>query len=171
MFCERICKWFKWSWASNEIFLMAKQMVKERQDITGSNCVKGVSGKIIVDENMPSVVWCCWLGGMKGIWPVKNEWWDAGMVICLGQGADLHMVQLISLPLTVFCSRKSKLVLVLLFWYQLTRVVPDKIQTAIKRDGLGFGFGLVTGNSATWGSAYEFIFIFYSNQVKSWEID
>jgi len=29
----------------NEIFLIAKQTVKERQDITGSNCLKGVSGK------------------------------------------------------------------------------------------------------------------------------
>jgi len=29
------------------------------------------------------------LGGRKGIWPVKTEWWDAGMVMCLGQGADL----------------------------------------------------------------------------------
>jgi len=34
----------------NEIFRMAKQMVKERQDITGSKCLKGVSGKVIVDE-------------------------------------------------------------------------------------------------------------------------
>jgi len=30
----------------NEIFRMAKQMVKERQDITGSNCLKGISGKV-----------------------------------------------------------------------------------------------------------------------------
>jgi len=29
---------------------MAKQTVKERQDITGSNCLKGVSGNMIVDE-------------------------------------------------------------------------------------------------------------------------
>jgi len=28
----------------NEIFRIAKQMVKERQDITGSNCLKCVSG-------------------------------------------------------------------------------------------------------------------------------
>ena len=28
----------------NEIFRIAKQLVKERQDITGSNCLKGVSG-------------------------------------------------------------------------------------------------------------------------------
>ena len=34
----------------NEILRMAKQMVKERQDITGSNCLKRVSGKVIVDE-------------------------------------------------------------------------------------------------------------------------
>jgi len=34
----------------NEIFQIAKQMVKERQDITGSNCLKDVSGKVIVDE-------------------------------------------------------------------------------------------------------------------------
>jgi len=26
---------------------MAKQMVEERQDITGSNCLKGVSGKVM----------------------------------------------------------------------------------------------------------------------------
>jgi len=54
------------------------------------------------------------------------------MVICLGRGADLHMSQLMPLPLTISCSRKSRLVLVLPFWYQLTRVVPDKIQDGHK---------------------------------------
>jgi len=39
---------------------------------------------------MPSVLWHCWLGGRKGIRVKKTEWWDAGMVMCLGQGADLH---------------------------------------------------------------------------------
>ena len=33
----------------------------------------------------------------------KTEWWGAGMVICLERGADLHMAQLIPLPLTVSC--------------------------------------------------------------------
>jgi len=32
------------------------------------------------------------MGGRKGIRPVKTEWWDAGVVICLGRGEDLHMV-------------------------------------------------------------------------------
>jgi len=31
---------------------------------------------------------------------VKTEWWDAGVVICLGRGADLHMAQPMPLPLT-----------------------------------------------------------------------
>ena len=34
----------------NEIFRRAKQMVKERQDITGLNCIKGASAKVIVDD-------------------------------------------------------------------------------------------------------------------------
>jgi len=41
---------------------------------------------------------------------VKTEWWDAGMVMCLGQGADLHMAQLMLLPLTTSWSSKSSLV-------------------------------------------------------------
>jgi len=36
----------------------------------------------------------------------KTKWWGAGVVICLEQGADLHMVQLIPLPCTVSCSSK-----------------------------------------------------------------
>jgi len=38
------------------------------------------------------------LGGRKGIWPVKTEWWDAGVVICLERDADLHMAQLMPRP-------------------------------------------------------------------------
>ena len=48
----------------------------------------------------------CWLGGRKGIWPLKTEWWDVGVVICLGWGADLHMAQLMPLPLIVSCFSK-----------------------------------------------------------------
>jgi len=55
----------------------------------------------------------------------KLESWGTGMVICLEQGADLHMAQLMPLPLRVsLASVKSRLVLP--FWYWLTRVVPDK---------------------------------------------
>ena len=46
------------------------------------------------------------------------------MVICLERGADLHMAQLMPLPLTVSCF--SKVQIGLPFWYRFTRVVPDK---------------------------------------------
>jgi len=39
----------------------------------------------------------------------KTEWWGAGVVICLEQGADLHMAQLMPLPLTVSCFSKIKI--------------------------------------------------------------
>jgi len=32
---------------------------------------------------VPSVLWCCLLGDRKGIRPVKTEWWDTDVVICL----------------------------------------------------------------------------------------
>jgi len=46
------------------------------------------------------------------------------MVVCQEQGADLHMAQLMPLPLTVSCS--SKIQIGLPFWYWLTWVVPEK---------------------------------------------
>ena len=39
----------------------------------------------------------------------KTEWWVAGMVICLERDADLHMAQLMPLPLTVSCSSKIQI--------------------------------------------------------------
>jgi len=77
------------------------------------------------------------LVGQQEEHPTCKNWvvgcWHGHLFICgYLWGADLHMAQLIPLPLTVSRSRKSRLVLVLSFWYQLTRVVPDKIQRAIK---------------------------------------
>ena len=40
---------------------------------------------------------------------LKTEWWGAGVVICLERGADLHMAQLMSLPLTVSCFSKIQI--------------------------------------------------------------
>ena len=48
----------------------------------------------------------------------------AGVVICVERGGDLHMAQLMPLPLTFSCF--SKIQIGLPFWYRLTRVVPDK---------------------------------------------
>ena len=60
-------------------------------------------------QPLPSVLWRCWLGGRKGIRLVETEWWGAGVVICLERGADLHMAQLMPLPLTVSCFSKIQI--------------------------------------------------------------
>jgi len=39
----------------------------------------------------------------------KTERWGAGVVICLERGADLHMFQLMPLPLTVSCLSKIQI--------------------------------------------------------------
>ena len=53
------------------------------------------------------------------------EWWGAGVVICLERGTDLHVAQLMPLPLSLsLASVKSRLVLP--FSYRLTWVVPEK---------------------------------------------
>jgi len=41
----------------------------------------------------------------------KTEWWGAGVVICLERGADLHMAQLMPLPLTVSCFSKIQIII------------------------------------------------------------
>ena len=37
------------------------------------------------------------------------EWWGAGVVICLERDADLHMAQLMPLPVTVSCFSKIQI--------------------------------------------------------------
>jgi len=66
------------------------------------------------------------LGGRKGIRPVKTEWWGAGVVICLERGADLHMAQLMPLPLTVFCFSKIQIGFTFLVPAHRVGLVPEK---------------------------------------------
>jgi len=60
---------------------------------------------------LPSVLWRCWLGGRKGIRPVKKL--SGGVLAWLSVwsevGSDLHMAQLMPLPLTVSCSSKIRI--------------------------------------------------------------
>ena len=50
---------------------MAKQMVKERQDITGLNCIKGATEKVIVDDKG---IKDSWQEYMKKLMNEENEW-------------------------------------------------------------------------------------------------
>jgi len=55
----------------------------------------------------------------------KTEWWGAGVVICLEWRADLHMAQLMPLPLTVSCFNKIQI--------GLTFLVPAHLGSPGKR--------------------------------------
>ena len=49
------------------------------------------------------------VGRQEGHPACKNEWWGTGVVICLEQGAYLHIAQLMPLPLTVSCFSKIQI--------------------------------------------------------------
>jgi len=86
--------------------------------------------------DLASVLRRCWLGGRKGVRPVKTEWWRAGVVICMEQGADLHMAQLIPLPLTVSCFSKIQIG----FTFLVSAHPGSPRQRAVKRMCLCVGF-------------------------------
>ena len=73
---------------------------------------------------MPSVLWRCWLGGTKGIRPVKKS---GGVLVLLSVWSK---VQTCIWPSWCHCHSLSlvslKTRLVLPFWYWLTWVVPEK---------------------------------------------
>ena len=90
-----------------------------------TNMLSGLRLFTTVTDFRPSVLWRCWLGGRKGIRPVKN--WVVGLLAwssvwsevqtCIQPGwCHCHSLSLASV--------RSRLVLT--FWYRLTWVVPEK---------------------------------------------
>jgi len=55
----------------NEMFRMTKQMIKERQDITRLNCIKGASGKVMVDDKG---IKNSWKEYMEKLMNEENKW-------------------------------------------------------------------------------------------------
>ena len=53
------------------------------------------------------LVW--WQEGHPACKKLSGGRWGAGVVICLERGADLHMAQLVPLPLTVSCFSKIQI--------------------------------------------------------------
>ena len=97
-----------------------------KQSLTWSPRAKGSVHLIYVHVVivLPSVLWCCWLGGRKGIWPVKNS---GGVLAWLSVWTE---VQTCMWPSWCHCHSLSfapvKSRLVLPFWYRLTQVVLEK---------------------------------------------
>ena len=76
-------------------------------------------------SELPSVLWRCWLGGRKGIRPVKNL--SGGVLAWLSVWSEM---QTCIWPSWCHCHSLSlasvKFTLVSPFWYRLTWVVPEK---------------------------------------------
>ena len=78
---------------------MAKQTVKERHDITGSNCLKGVSGKVIVDEKGIKDSWKECMEKAEKLMNEENEW-DHGISAEVKEGpADRIRIGEVAAPL------------------------------------------------------------------------
>ena len=58
---------------------------------------------------VPSVLWRCWLGGRKGIWPVKNWVVRCWRGYLSEARCRLAYAQLMTLPLTVSCFSKIQI--------------------------------------------------------------
>ena len=89
-------------------------------------CKMSYSCLLLVDWLlMPSVLWHCWLGGRKGIWPVKN--WVVGCWHGYLSGARCRLAYgPVDAAATHCLLLQYNPYWFLPFWYQLTWVVPDK---------------------------------------------
>ena len=127
------CIWSSWchchslSVASVKSRLVFTFLVPAHPGSPGQRAVKGVCVKGVCTSQcfMPSVLWHCWLGGRKGIRPVKKL--SGGVLAWLFLWSD---VQTCIWPSWCHChslslaSVKSRLVSP--FWYRLTWVIPEK---------------------------------------------
>ena len=114
MAMHHFAKWF-------ESFLSSSKMFFHMQFLQSIFLFLFVFYKSII----PSVLWRCWLGGRKGIRPVKKL--SGGVLAWLSVWSE---VQTCICPSWCHCHSLSlaavKSRLVLPFWYRLTRVVLEK---------------------------------------------
>ena len=107
---------------------------------------------------LPSVLWCCWLGGRKGILPVQKlsdgvlAWlfvWSEVQTCIWPSWCHCHSLSLASV--------KSRLLLP--FWYWLTLVVPDKgLLNVRKRHGSGISWAAAQHRCVLDGSTFMCVF-------------
>jgi len=121
-------KWLLGSAKPGHIELSDRSAIKKTDDgYPGEECPYWISHELSVCINLPSELWHCWLGGRKGIRPVKKlssrvlAWlsvWSEVQTCIWPSWCHCYSLSLVSV--------KSRLVLP--FWYRLTWVVPDKGQ-------------------------------------------
>jgi len=102
------------------------------------------------------LLWRCWLGDRKGIWPVRH--WVVGCWHGYLSGARCRLAydQLMPLPLTVSCF--SKVQIGFIFLVPTTQVVPDKrVCVCLHRDGMcrpvSIGYSYPCATVMSWQSS------------------
>jgi len=80
----------------------------------------------LLPQQQPSVLWCCWLGGRKGIRPVKNLVTGCSRGYLSGARCRLASAQLMPLPLIVSCFSKIQI--------DFTFLVPDYLGSIGKKN-------------------------------------
>ena len=81
---------------------------KEQNDVTVTLCIYGTGCSIYTALFAFSALTLL-AGRQEGHPTCKKQWWGTGMVICLERDADLHMAQLMPLPLTLSCFSKIQI--------------------------------------------------------------
>ena len=110
----------------SNLITITNSFIEEEKRITviTDYCSESNFCRLTVRE-IPSVLWRCWLGGRKGIRPVKKL--SSEVLAWLSVWSE---VQTSIWPSWCHCHKLSlapvKSRLVLPFWYRLTWVVPDK---------------------------------------------
>jgi len=96
--------------AHQSVFTGGLSPNQQRQSIESSKLQSVCKCHNWLLENVPSVLWRCWLGGRKGIRPVKN--WEVRCwhgYLSGGARCRLACAQLMPLPLTVSCFSKIQI--------------------------------------------------------------
>ena len=119
MLCVRLwIHFFAW-------LIVGEKCWKERTSVQAREVLQCNFNSLYTIIKLPSVLWHCWLGGRKGIRPVKKL--SGGVLAWLSVWSE---VQTCTRPSWCHCHSLSlasvKSTLVLPFWHWFTWVVPDK---------------------------------------------
>ena len=115
---------FKWNSTLMAVLKTLCKVITHRFCLQDATQPIAISTPLVVEQYTPSVLWRCWLGGRKGIRPVKMSvgvlaWlsvWSKVQTCIWPSWCHCHSLSLASV--------KSRLVLP--FRERLTRVLPDK---------------------------------------------
>ena len=89
-----VCWVYKYEYFTHAVSVILITKIESNNGITQCQLIDVIMELTVFTQLLPSVHWRCWLGGRKGIRPVKTEWWDVGVVVW----DEVHWCRLASSP-------------------------------------------------------------------------